>query len=188
MGAINIRDLIYQQAVLQGVPPDIALGVAQTESGISQWQPNGQVVTSSAGALGVFQLMPATAAGLGVDPTDVNGNIQGGISYLKQLYAKYGDWSKALAAYNWGPGNVDANNSIPGEVAGYVSKVLTAAGRYAAGLFGSSSGAAQQAAPLPVNTDLTFTPGDLAANVSLSPGLVLGVVAVGALALWLWLD
>jgi Transglycosylase SLT domain len=120
--------LIAQEAEAQGVPPSIALAVAQTESGVTQFTPGGQVLTSSAGALGIFQLEPATAAGLGVDPTDELENIQGGIAYLAQLYQQYGNWTQALAAYNWGPGNVNNNASIPGSVMSYVNKVLGLAG------------------------------------------------------------
>lgn len=93
---------IYSAALAQGVPPAIALGVAQQESGINQWTPSGNLVTGSAGEIGVFQLMPATADGLGVDPTDVDQNIQGGLSLLAQLYQKYGNWTQALSAYNSG--------------------------------------------------------------------------------------
>lgn len=99
---IPIQGLIYQQALASGVPPSIALAVAQKESSVSQWNPDGSLVTGTSGEIGVFQLMPATAAGLGVDPSDVSSNIQGGISYLAQLFQKYGDWGQALSAYNSG--------------------------------------------------------------------------------------
>ena len=72
---------------------DDALAVARTESGVCHWTPDGSVVTSSAGAIGVMQLEPATAAQLGVDPYNVNANIHGGVAYLKELYQKYGNWS-----------------------------------------------------------------------------------------------
>jgi soluble lytic murein transglycosylase-like protein len=122
--SINLRDLITQEAEAQGVPVSIALAVAQTESGTAQWTPSGNLVTSPAGAIGVFQLMALTAKQLGVDQNDLNGNIHGGITYIAQLFEKYGDWSKALAAYNWGPGNVDSNSSFPQSVWNYVQKVL----------------------------------------------------------------
>ena len=92
--SISLASSIYSQALAQNVPPAIALAVAQQESGISQWTPSGNLVTGTSGEVGVFQLMPATAAGLGVDPTDVDQNISGGISLLAQLYEKYGNWSR----------------------------------------------------------------------------------------------
>jgi soluble lytic murein transglycosylase-like protein len=181
LGDVNLRDLIAAEAAAQGVPPEIALGVAQTESGISQWLPNGNVVTSPKGALGVFQLMPATAAGLGVDPTDLSGNIKGGITFLKDLYDKFGNWSDALAAYNWGPGNVSSGASIPTSVMGYVSKVLGLAGGYSA-----------PSPPPPPSTAPALAPGvdtsswfpDLSAaglEANVTP-LSAGVVAVGVIA------
>lgn len=186
--SIDIRSLIYAQALAQGVPANIALGVAQTESNFSQWNRNGQVVTSSAGALGVFQLMPATAAGLGVDPTDLNGNIAGGIAYLKQLYAKYGDWSSALAAYNWGPGNVDGASSIPGQVQGYVNRVLAAAGSFASSFFSAPSTAPSSTTSLDPSgmPAAPFTAAELEGGVS-GPSTVAIVLIVVALGLAWWL-
>jgi hypothetical protein len=61
---------------------------------------------SEAGAVGLMQLMPATAEALGVDPTDPEQNVEGGTRYLGQLMKQFGDEKLALAAYNWGPGNV----------------------------------------------------------------------------------
>jgi soluble lytic murein transglycosylase-like protein len=104
-GDVNLASLIYQEALAQNVPPSIALAVAQKESGISQWTPSGNLVTGTSGEVGVFQIMPGTAAGLGVDPADVSQNISGGVSLLAQLYAKYGNWPQALSAYNSGSPN-----------------------------------------------------------------------------------
>ncbi len=88
-------------AARYGVDPLLALELAIQESQLSQ------SARSGAGAIGVMQLMPDTAAWLGVDPYDVHQNIEGGVRYLAQQLAKYGDALAALAAYNWGPGNVD---------------------------------------------------------------------------------
>ena len=132
LNTIDLTQAIINEANYQGVPPSIALSVATVESGIQQWTANGNLVVSSAGAIGVMQLMPATADQLGVDPTDPLQNIQGGISYLAQMYQQFGDWSLALAAYNWGPAKVQravtAGGQIPASVQSYVTKVLAGAG------------------------------------------------------------
>lgn len=161
--SVDLRSLISSQAQTMGVPPSIALAVAQQESGISQWRQNGTLVTGSSGEIGVFQLMPATAAGLGVDPSDLGQNIAGGISYLAQLFQKYGDWSKALSAYNSGS---------PTGSPSYASSVLAMAGSVA------------PSAPLP---DLSIVDGD-DGGVTLG-GIPLPYVAgatLGAIALVLW--
>jgi soluble lytic murein transglycosylase-like protein len=134
-----LSDLITQQAQAQGVPSSIALAVATQESGISQWNADGSLVTGSSGEIGVFQLMPATAAGLGVDPNDVSQNITGGISLLAQLYQKYQNWAQALSAYNSG-----SPNGSPG----YASSVLAIAGSAADTDSGDSGDAADTTSPL----------------------------------------
>jgi Transglycosylase SLT domain len=105
----------------------VARAVAQIESGNRQTYPDGRTVVSPAGAIGVMQLMPGTAAGLGVDPYDEQQNRAAGESYLQQLFDKYGNWDDALAAYNWGPGNVDMaqdqNYDYPSSVYDYVESV-----------------------------------------------------------------
>jgi hypothetical protein len=107
----------------------IAASVAQVESGGRQFDSNGRIMTSKVGALGIMQLMPSTAAGLGVDPYDPAQNKEGGTRYLGQLFSEFGNWVDALAAYNWGPGNVRKaqaqGQSYPAKVQGYVQKVLS---------------------------------------------------------------
>jgi soluble lytic murein transglycosylase-like protein len=125
--------------------------------------------------------MPATAAGLGVDPTDLSGNVQGGISYLNQLYQQFGDWATALAAYNWGPGNVSkSGGSIPSSVAAYVAKVL--------GLAGTSSPVAPPAsADVAIDSmDTSAADASVVSDVSPTVWLVAGLAGLG-LVLW-WIE
>ena len=122
---MDIVSAIQSAATRYGVDPSLALAVAQQESSMN---PN---AVSSAGAIGLYQLMPATAAGLGVDPTDPGQNIDGGVRYLSQLLNQFGgDVSLALAAYNAGPGNVQKYGGIPpfAETQNYVASILAAIG------------------------------------------------------------
>jgi hypothetical protein len=123
----SVANAIIAQAQAMGVDPNIALQVAQAESGLNQ------SLVSPKGAIGIFQLMPSTAAQLGVNPYDPNQNIQGGITYLQQMFAQFGDPSSALAAYNCGPGCVQRLQSqygsnwlayAPAETQNYVAKIL----------------------------------------------------------------
>ena len=84
-------------------------------------------LTSSKGAIGEMQLMPGTARGLGVDPTDARQNYRGGAAYLAVLMRRYdGDLQRALAAYNAGPGAVDRHGGAPPykETQAYVAAVM----------------------------------------------------------------
>lgn len=127
MALSNIQTQIVQMANSMGVDPSLALAVAQQES---NFNPN---AVSSSGAIGVFQLMPATASGLGVDPNNVSQNITGGITYLSQMLNQFGgNVPLALAAYNAGPGAVVKYGGIPPytETQNYVSKITGNIGSY----------------------------------------------------------
>src|SRR5690606_8132920 len=97
----EVRGVIEEEAHRFGVPPAFALAVAWQESG---WQ---QAVVSSAGAIGVMQLLPATADWVGeamlgssVDPRDLRQNVRGGVRLLAHYLDRYdGDRAKVLAAY-----------------------------------------------------------------------------------------
>lgn len=98
----------------------LVLGVIQQESG------GNANARSPVGAQGLMQLMPATAAGLGVNANDPKDNVRGGVKYLlQQLKAFDNDIPKALAAYNAGPGNVQKYGGIPpfAETRNYVAKI-----------------------------------------------------------------
>ncbi|MGN0349286.1 MAG: lytic transglycosylase domain-containing protein [Roseburia sp.] len=107
-----------------GVSSLLLKAVAKTESAFRS------DAVSSAGAVGIMQLMPATAAALGVTNSyDAKENIMGGAKYLAQLLAKYnGNTVLALAAYNAGSSNVDQYGGIPPftETQNYVRKIVSA--------------------------------------------------------------
>jgi hypothetical protein len=112
------------------VDPHLARAVMRMESG---GNPN---AISSAGAIGLMQLMPGTAKGLGVDPKDPHRNLEGGIKYLAQLSDKYdGDFVKTLAAYNAGSSRVDSYGGVPPfpETQRYVKNVLALYQKYSRG-------------------------------------------------------
>lgn len=119
--------LITEAATLQGVPPALVKAVIAAESAFDS-----QAV-SRKGAQGLMQLMPATAALLGVqDPFEPGQNVAGGTSYLRAMIDRYGDLTRALAAYNAGPTAVDRYGGIPpyAETQAYVERVLTYYRRY----------------------------------------------------------
>jgi len=83
-------------------------------------------VKSPAGALGIAQFMPATARQFGINPLDPYQAIDAAGKYLAQLYKQFGNWADALAAYNWGPGNVKKKGSAaaPVETQNYFGQIL----------------------------------------------------------------
>jgi len=120
----DVEDLIRRAAARHDVAPDLIRAVIRTESAF-----DAQAV-SPAGAQGLMQLMPATAEELGVtDPFDAEQNVMAGARYLKQLLDRYhGDLDHALAAYNWGMGNVDRHGlaRLPEETRQYLVRVKQA--------------------------------------------------------------
>ncbi len=103
-----------------GIPEDLFLRLVQQESG---WN-HGAI--SPKGAAGLAQLMPGTAALLGVDSADPAQNLEGGAKYLRQMYDRFGNWRLALAAYNAGPEAVQKHGGIPpyAETTNYVKVIL----------------------------------------------------------------
>jgi soluble lytic murein transglycosylase-like protein len=142
-GATQYDALINDAATRNGVDPALLKALIRQES---NFNPNAR---SGAGAVGLTQLMPSTAAGLGVgDPTDPAQAVEGGAKYLRQQLDRFGgDPAKALAAYNAGPGAVQRFGGVPpyAETQSYVQRVLGYAQEYG---LGSST----TASPAPVQS------------------------------------
>ena len=113
--------LIENHAYDRDLDPRLVQAVVQVESG---YNPR---ALSNKGAIGLMQLMPGTAAQLAVDdPWDIEQNLRGGTSYLRQMLDRFGDLELALAAYNAGPEAVVKHSGIPpyDETRAYVRKVF----------------------------------------------------------------
>ena len=117
----ELARVIHSAAQKYAVDPKLVSAVAEVESG------GDQQAVSPAGAVGVMQLMPDTAAGLGVNPYNLESNVEGGAKYLREMLDTFdGDVKKAVAAYNAGPNAVKAYGGVPpyAETQNYVTSVL----------------------------------------------------------------
>ncbi|XDD48480.1 lytic transglycosylase domain-containing protein [Leptospira sp. WS39.C2] len=116
----DLLTTIESIAEAQGLDPNLVKAMVKAESG---FKPK---AVSPKGAMGLMQLMPETAEGLGVkDPFDPEENVTGGVKFLKGLLKEFKDPEKAIAAYNAGPGAVKRYKGVPPyeETKQYVSKV-----------------------------------------------------------------
>lgn len=123
--AVKFDEYFTKASKTYGVDKSLLIAVAQTESGLNP------SAVSSAGAVGVMQLLPSTAKSLGVKNSyDAEQNIMGGAKYLSQLLAEFdGNEELALASYNAGMSRVKAIGSVPSYTQNYVNKVLTTRNR-----------------------------------------------------------
>jgi soluble lytic murein transglycosylase-like protein len=118
------EQLLEEAALKHGIPVSFVKLVARAESAFNP------KAVSPKGAIGLMQLMPATAQSLGADPWDPAQNAEAGARHLKELLEKYEDYPdqlrRALAAYNAGPGAVQKYNGVPPyrETQGYVHKIV----------------------------------------------------------------
>ena len=119
-GSAPYAQLFADAGARHGVDPKLLAAVAKVESNFNPG------AVSPAGAVGLMQIMPATARGLGVDPADPAQAVDGAARYLATQLRDFGDVGLALAAYNAGPGAVRRFGGIPpyAETRSYVSKVL----------------------------------------------------------------
>jgi soluble lytic murein transglycosylase-like protein len=121
MDLARLNSIVAVQSRAHGVPPSLIRAVITQESG------GDPSAISSAGAMGLMQLMPGTASAYGVaNPFNPDENIAGGVSYLHDLLQRYhGNVTLALAAYNAGSGAVAKYRGVPpyAETRGYVQNV-----------------------------------------------------------------
>ncbi|MEM6531882.1 MAG: lytic transglycosylase domain-containing protein [Myxococcota bacterium] len=117
-----IEATLRSHSEAKGIPTDFVMALAQRESRLTR------ISVSHTGAMGVMQLMPATAQALGVrDPFSVEENIDGGTRLVAELWRRYrGDRCRVAAAYNAGPGRVPRRGQIrlPGETRHYMVNVV----------------------------------------------------------------
>jgi len=114
-----------------GIPPDLLARMAYQESRFREDIITG-TTASSAGALGILQLMPAFFKSVQVPvpftDADTQAQIQEAGNYIVSLYKQFGDWGTALAAYNFGPGNeqkaLAGQLQLPAETVNYVTQIL----------------------------------------------------------------
>lgn len=180
----DIQNLIVTTATAYGVDPRLALEIATRED--SSFDPN---AVSSAGAVGIFQLMPSVQSDYGVtDPTDPTQNVYAGIQYIAALVAQFGgNLAEAIGAYDWGPGNVQnaialygANwlSHAPGETQSYVPAILAAIGSD----YSVSIGTPAAGSPAPSG----FTPAAVspAAAAAMSTGELFAIAALGLIGIF----
>lgn len=169
LGATSVQQMISDASARYGVPSWLALAVARRESGFDQ------AARGTSGEIGVFQLMPGTARDLGVNPSDLSQNIDGGVRYLQQNYQRFGNWLQALEAYNGGGTNVQRGT------------VSSAAQQYADAILANAPESSGSPMPSPADSGFAIDSGDSQwlpsdSSPGISP-LMIGAIGAGALLL-----
>lgn len=140
---VPYSDLVISKANQYGIDPAIALAVVEVESNFNA------AIPGAAGEIGLMQLMPGTAADLGVtNRANPAQDVDGGVRYLAQQLHRFGNYQLALAAYNGGPGAV-GRGQTPASSIQYANKVLAAAEKYRTMLAQSQSTPSTGSLPLP---------------------------------------
>jgi len=124
----DYRSMAYQDATNAGIPSDLYVKQINEESG---FDPS---AVSSAGAVGIAQIIPSTAQSWGVDPTDPVASLKVAADHMHWYYAHYGyDYAKALGCYNAGCGSVDSavsyygsswRDHVPAETQHYIAAIM----------------------------------------------------------------
>ncbi len=122
----SYQDMARQDALAAGIDPDLFVRQIDEESGFNPDEMSG------AGAVGIAQFMPSTAAGLGFDPHDPAASLYQAAQLMGRYYRKYGSYEMALAAYNAGSGRVAWavqncaywRNCLPSETNRYIDTIM----------------------------------------------------------------
>jgi Transglycosylase SLT domain len=160
----DIDGIIDQSAAQYRLDPDLLRAMVRVESG------GNPSAVSPKGAVGLMQIMPDTAVGMGIDPADLTRpeiNIPAGASYMRQMIDKFGNLDHAVQAFNMGPGAMEAylagNRAMPSETANYLTSVS-----------GNFSRLKQGAAPMPTPTTTDNNDPIMAMIQARAAGQVLG--------------
>jgi len=176
-GVLTLEQQIAAAAQHYGVSPQLAVEVARRESSLNP------AAIGAAGEVGLFQLMPSTAADLGVNPWSIPDNIAGGVRYLRQMFDRFGDWNTALVAYNAGPGNVERGTAPArsyGYARGILGKAVPGAGDrpvFSTTVWGAPQGPAESFSLLPAGVSLPEGSGLVYAALALAGIAVIWMVA-----------
>jgi soluble lytic murein transglycosylase-like protein len=118
--------IISAQEAANNIPPNMLAALLYQES---RFNPNAIGPATQYGtAKGIAQFIDSTAQSLGIDAMDPDSAIPGAARYLASLAKQIGDWTMALAAYNWGIGNVQSGNPLPDETQNYIDAITENSG------------------------------------------------------------